>query len=112
MLKVEADFSVYRVCREYPADHYVDDTVSLIDERFADRSRWEALLADHAEHIRGMRSYVPELYFVVALNARSRIPWRGTKQDSQLMRDAEQEALDLISATCRRAEPPRSSCSG
>jgi hypothetical protein len=97
MLKVEADFSIYRVCREYPADHYVDDTVSLIDERFADRARWEGLLADHAEHIRGMRSYVPELYFVVALNARSRLPWRGSKQDSQLMRDAEQEALDLIS---------------
>jgi hypothetical protein len=96
MLKVEANFSIYRVCREYPAERYVQDTVSLIDERFADRAAWEALLDQHAQRLRGMRSYEPELYFVVSLNARSRIPWRGASQDSQMMRDAEQESLDLI----------------
>jgi hypothetical protein len=96
MLKAESDFSIYRVCREYPADAYVDDTVSLIDERFADRSRWEALLASHAERIRTMRSFTPEVYLVVSLKTSSRIPFKRPGKDSALMRDAEQEAFETL----------------
>jgi len=96
MLKVEADFSIYRVNREYPADAYVADTVNLIDERYADRAQWEALLDRHAEHMRSMRSFSPEVYFVISLKPQSRIPLRRTSNDSALMRDAEQAALETL----------------
>jgi hypothetical protein len=45
MIKAEADFSVYRVCREYSAEAYARDAMNLLDERFADRGRWERTVA-------------------------------------------------------------------
>lgn len=97
MLKVEADFSIYRVCREYPADAYVADTVNLIDERYADRALWEQLLGKHAAHVRSMRSFTPEVYVVVSLRPHSRIPLKFRSHDSALLRDAEQAAFEALS---------------
>jgi hypothetical protein len=100
MLKVEADFSVYRVCREYPADVYVEDVVSLIDERYADRARWESLLSRHAEHVRSMRSFTPEVYVAVSLRPRARLITSALSRsgvDSAIVRDAERAALETIS---------------
>lgn len=97
MLKVEADFSIYRVCREYPADAYVADTVNLIDERYAERARWEQLLDKHAAHMRSMRSFTPEVYVVVSLRPHSRIPLKFRSHDSALLRDAEQAAFEVLS---------------
>lgn len=110
MLKVEADFSIYRVCREYPADAYVADVVNLLDERYADRARWEQLLRKHAEHVRSMRSFTPEVYVVVSLKPGgmiSRHPremMRG-RRDLALVRDAEQSAFEALcdSLQARRA---------
>jgi hypothetical protein len=96
ILKAESDFSIYRVCREYPADAYVADSVNLIDERFADRTRWESLLESHAERIRSMRSFTPEVYIVVSLRASSRIPLKRSTRDSSLVKDAEQVAFETL----------------
>src|SRR4051812_22624730 len=74
-IRAEADFSVYRVCREYSASEYVRDSVNLIDERFADRKAFESMLEGHARRIHSMSSFTPEVYFAVALQQRSMIPW-------------------------------------
>lgn len=97
-MKAEADFSLYRVCREYPADRYVDDTVSMIDERFADRGAWEKMLAAQAEHMRSMRSFTPEVYAAVSLRPAQRMPWSRQQRDLRLLRDADQAALDTLVA--------------
>jgi hypothetical protein len=96
MLKAESDFSIYRVCREYPADAYVSDVVNLLDERYADRRRWEKLLESHAEHMRSMRSFTPEVYIVASLRANSRIPLKRSTRDSALVKDAEQAAFESL----------------
>lgn len=93
-MKAEADFSIYRVCREYPSDAYVGDTVSLIDERLSDRTLWESMLAQHADHMASMRSFTPEVYFVVALQSSS--AWSRPSRDLKLARDSEQAALQLL----------------
>jgi hypothetical protein len=93
-MKVESDFSVYRVCREYPVGAYVHDTVSLLDERYADRASWEGFLGKHALHMESMRSFTPEVYFVVSLRGSS-LPWQR-QRESQIVNDAEQAAFDLL----------------
>lgn len=95
-MKAEADFSIYRVCREYPADDYVDETVSMIDERFADRGVWERMLSAQADHMRSMRSFTPEVYVTVALRAASSLPWSRQTRELRLLRDADSDALDVL----------------
>jgi hypothetical protein len=95
-LKAEADLSIWRVCREYPTDAYVADAVNLIDERFADRGRWERLLESHAERMRSMRSFTPEVYFVVSLNPARKLPISRPRRDSGLIKDAEQAAFEAL----------------
>jgi hypothetical protein len=95
-LKAESDFSIYRVCREYPTEAYVADVVNLIDERFADRARWEGLLESHAERMRSMRSFTPEVYFVVALNPSRKLSISRARRDSALIKDAEQAAFETL----------------
>lgn len=88
MVKAEASFSIYRVCREYPANDYVRDTVSMIDERYADRRDWEQMLERQAEHMRSMRSFVPEVYPVVSLPQSMRLPWNRSQRDVAALHDA------------------------
>jgi hypothetical protein len=96
MIKVEADFSIYRVCREYPVDEYERDASGLLDERFADRGAWEQLVRSHTEHMRSMRSFTPEVYFVVSLQPPRRAPWSRVSRDLSVLRDAEQSVFDML----------------
>jgi hypothetical protein len=96
MVEVEANFSIYRVCREYPADDYVHETVSMIDERYADRRSWEQMLERQAAHMRKMRSFAPEIYPVVSLASPMRIPWTRSRRDASAAHDASSEALGRL----------------
>ena len=64
---VEADFSVWRVCRAYPADRYADQAEALLDPRGQKPAAWRAFLHGHEAHLRRTRSFVPEVYLAVSL---------------------------------------------
>jgi hypothetical protein len=64
---VEADFSLWRVCRAYPAERYVQQAEGLLDPRGQDSAVWRGFLHGHEAHLRGLRSFVPEVYLAVAL---------------------------------------------
>ena len=66
---VEADFSLWRVCRAYPAERYVQQAVALLDARGQSPVAWRSYLGGHEAHLRGLRSFVPEVYLAVSLNA-------------------------------------------
>ena len=63
----EADFSLWRVNRAYPAERYAEQAARMLDERQQDRGAWQAYLAGHEEHLRELSSFVPEVYLAVAL---------------------------------------------
>jgi hypothetical protein len=97
MLKSEVNaFSIYRVCRSYPVETYADDAINLLDERYADRRRFEGLLEQHTEHLKSISAFTPEVYVVVELESRSKIPLRKMMSGSSL-RDSDQNALDTLS---------------
>jgi hypothetical protein len=66
---VEADFSLWRVCRAYPAERYAQQAEALLDPRGQDAAVWRAFLDGHEEHLRALRSFVPEVYLAVALGS-------------------------------------------
>ena len=68
---VEADFSLYRVCRAYPAHTYAAEAAGMLDARRQDPEAWRELLAGHESHLRRLRSLVPEVYLAVSLKADS-----------------------------------------
>ncbi|MGC2372381.1 MAG: ATP-binding protein [Solirubrobacteraceae bacterium] len=68
---VGADFSLWRVCRAYPARSYLRDTLGLLDSRGQDREVWEAFLTGHRDQLAGMRSHVAETYLAVSLDERA-----------------------------------------
>src|SRR4051812_31733678 len=64
---VEADFSLWRVSRAYPAERYVEDAQALLDARGQSPEAWRAYLEGHASHLRGLQAFVPEVYLAVRL---------------------------------------------
>lgn len=66
---ISADFSLWRVNRAYPAEHYVAHTAGLLDERHQDSVTWQAFLEGHQERLRELGSHVPEVYLAVSLRA-------------------------------------------
>jgi hypothetical protein len=64
---VEADFSLWRVCRAYPADRYLEQAQALLDERSQSAAAFRSYLHGHEAHLRELRSFVPEVYFAVSL---------------------------------------------
>jgi hypothetical protein len=66
---VEADFSLWRVCRAYPAERYVQQAEALLDARSQSAAAWRSYLRGHEAHLRELRSFVPEVYLAVSLNA-------------------------------------------
>jgi hypothetical protein len=64
---LEADFSIYRVCRAYPAHAYPAQAAGMLDARRQDPEAWRELLAGHESHLRRLRSWVPEVYLAVSL---------------------------------------------
>jgi hypothetical protein len=72
-----ADFSLWRVNRAYPADHYVRHTEGLLDARHQDWKAWHAFLAGHERRLHELGSQTPEVYLAVSL-ARTRPTGVGT----------------------------------
>jgi len=64
---VGADFSLYRVCRAYPAERYVEETVGLLDGRGQREDTLRSFLAVHEAHLARLASHVPEVYVAVSL---------------------------------------------
>ena len=69
---VEADLSLWRVNRAYPAADYVAQALGMLDARHQDPRAWRAFLASHEAHLTRMRSFVPEIYLAVSLRAAPR----------------------------------------
>ncbi|MBA2555744.1 MAG: ATP-binding protein [Chloroflexi bacterium] len=65
---VQADFSLWRVNREYPAARYPAQVAGLLDGRYADRDAWRMFLAGQARHLGGLRAHLPEVYLAVSLS--------------------------------------------
>lgn len=65
---VQADFSLWRVNREYPASRYPAQVAGLLDGRHADRQAWRMFLAGQARHLEGLRAHLPEVYMAVSLS--------------------------------------------
>ncbi len=66
---VEADFSVWRVCRAYPAERYTEQADALLDSRHQSQAAWRSYLRGHEAHLRELHSFVPEVYLAVSLAA-------------------------------------------
>jgi hypothetical protein len=66
---VEADFSLWRVCRAYPAERYAQQAEGLLDPRGQSAAAWRSYLRGHEAHLRELRAFVPEVYLAVSLNA-------------------------------------------
>jgi hypothetical protein len=64
---VEADFSLWRVCRAYPAGGYADQAMALLDARGQSPAAWRSYLSGHEAHLRELRSFTPEVYLAVSL---------------------------------------------
>ena len=64
---VEADFSLWRVCRAYPAERYAEQAMALLDERHQSAAAWRSYLNGHEAHLRELRSFTPEVYLAVSL---------------------------------------------
>ena len=64
---VGADFSLWRVSRAYPADHYLHDAREVLDDRHQDPEVWEAFLSGHRDRLAELGSHVPEAYLAIAL---------------------------------------------
>lgn len=64
---VGADFSLYRVCRAYPADRYVSETMGLLDPRAQQEATFRAFLEGHEVHLARLASHLPEVYVAVSL---------------------------------------------
>src|SRR3954451_329778 len=65
----EADFSLWRVCRAYPAERYVEQAEALLDARTQSAAAWRSYLNGHEAHLRELHSFVPEVYLTVSLTA-------------------------------------------
>jgi hypothetical protein len=64
---IEADFSLWRVCRAYPADRYIEQAQDMLDTRIQKPSAWREYLSGHEAHLRGLRSFTPEVYLAISL---------------------------------------------
>lgn len=64
---VQADFSLWRVNRAYPASRYPGQVGGLLDGRHADRQAWRMYLEGQARHLEGMRAHLPEVYLAVSI---------------------------------------------
>ena len=64
---VEADLSLWRVNRAYPARDYVAQAEGMLDDRRQDPAAWLEFLASHQSHLGQMRLFVPEVYLAVSL---------------------------------------------
>lgn len=64
---LQADFSIWRVNRMYPADRYVERAMTVFDSRFGNRQAWDKSLEKHRDRLEALGSHIPEVYLVVHL---------------------------------------------
>jgi hypothetical protein len=66
---VGADFSLWRVQRAQPPDRYTEQVERLVDWRYADPEGLHGYVEAHAVRLRGLESWLPEVYLAVSLSA-------------------------------------------
>jgi len=64
---IGADFSLYRVCRAYPAERYVAELEAGFDRAHADPEAWQRYLEGHQDRLGGLEAHLPEVYLAVCL---------------------------------------------
>ncbi|HWC47575.1 MAG TPA: ATP-binding protein [Solirubrobacterales bacterium] len=64
---IGADFSLYRVCRAYPAERYAAELEASADPDHADAAGWRRLLHQHQAHLDELEAHLPEVYLAVSL---------------------------------------------
>ena len=62
----QADMSVWRVQRRWPAEGYVAQAEGLVDPRYQDPEKWREFLQGHVAHIAELDAHQPEVYLRVA----------------------------------------------
>lgn len=67
---IDANFSIYRCCRAYPASGYVRQAMGMLDARHQDPEPWQAFLQGHQDHLTGLSSFIPEIYVAVGLRVK------------------------------------------
>lgn len=85
-------FSLYRVCRAYPASNYTRQAASLLDARHQDPEAWRAFLSGHQEHLTRLAAHEPEVYLIVSLQGQQ-LPSIG-------------RTFERLDAKLKRAVPP------
>lgn len=64
---VGADFSLWRVCRAYPAERYPDELAEMADPQHADVEGWGRYLRGHAARLEALEAHLPETYVAISL---------------------------------------------
>jgi len=65
-----ADFSLWRVCRAYPAERYSAELQASADAHHAVAGAWARYLHGHESRIAGLESHLPEIYLAVSIGER------------------------------------------
>jgi AAA-like domain len=71
VMEAQADGSIWRVCRNYPADHYVRQASRTLDHRYADERLWRWHVGAHERLIRRLNPRDVEVYLAVRLPERN-----------------------------------------
>ena len=96
----EADFSLWRVCRAYPAERYVEQAEAMLDARIQKPDAWRTYLRGHEAHLRELRSFVPEVYLAVRLgDERPSQLTAGLLRGMDRMRRRVEEVFGVAAAT-------------
>lgn len=97
---IEANFSLWRVCRTYPADRYRPENLGLLDIRHQHPEAWADYLRGHEAHLSTLRSFTVEVYLAVTLDkAEVRKPKGPIRQQRYAaMRAAELGVRDRVLA--------------
>lgn len=66
---IGADFSLWRVCRAYPAERYAQDLAGEADPQHADAEGWRRYLDGQAARLAELDAHLPEMYVAVSLSA-------------------------------------------
>src|SRR6476620_749318 len=98
---VEADLSLWRVSRAYPAGDYVAQAAGMLDARHQDPGAWHAYLEGHEQRLRAMRAFSPEVCVAVSLRAA-----KPSSLGSGVLRAADRARRRLESVLGVAAQPP------
>lgn len=101
---VEADFTIYRVGRAYPAEEYTQRAAAIADPRRVYADRWRAYLDAQQPRVAALSSVDPEVYIRVELRPER----RRRRAAPELVGEAEAAAFDVLREQfpdARRAHP-------